>query len=173
MYKTFETERLVIRPTQEEDAELIYQLLNSPKFIQYVGDRNIDSIETAKKYIQNNIHTQLKKNGFSSYTLITKESENKIGVCGLYDRSEVDGIDIGFGLLSQFERQGYAHEAAQRVLKGAFEDFGLKEIKAITDNKNSASQRLLEKLGLERKGVTKLPDEDKEILLYVKQNTIQ
>ena len=52
MYKEFETNRLFLRPTLEQDAELIYQLMNSSKFIKYVGDRNINSIEDAEKYIR-------------------------------------------------------------------------------------------------------------------------
>ena len=40
-YKTFETNRLLLRPTSITDAEFIYELLNTPKWIQYIGDRNI------------------------------------------------------------------------------------------------------------------------------------
>ena len=53
MHKEFETERLLIKPTSVGDAEFIYQLMNTPKFIKYIGDRNIKSIEAAKNYIRN------------------------------------------------------------------------------------------------------------------------
>lgn len=39
-YLTFETERLFLRPTCEEDVPFILELLNTPKALQYVGDRN-------------------------------------------------------------------------------------------------------------------------------------
>ncbi|WP_028889680.1 GNAT family N-acetyltransferase [Tenacibaculum ovolyticum] len=170
MYLKFETERLFIRPTSEEDAELIQQIMSTPKFIKYVGDRKINSIEDAKKYIQTKMLPQLHKLGFSSYTLITKIDGNKVGTCGLFNREGIDGIDIGFGLLPQYEGLGYAYEASNRVMKAAFEDFKLKAIKGITSKENISSQRLLEKLGLEMTGTTKLPDENEEILLYVKNN---
>ena len=98
MHREFETERLLIRPTLEQDAELIYQLMNTPKFIKYVGDREINSIEDAKKYIQIKMLPPLHTLGYSSYSLITKTDGEKIGTCVLYDRDGIDGIDIGFGL---------------------------------------------------------------------------
>lgn len=169
MHKEFESERLLIRPTIEEDAELIYELMNTPKFIKFVGDRDINSILDAEKYIQTKMLPQLNTLGYSSYSIITKADGSKIGTCGLYNRDGVDGIDIGFGLLPQYEGLGYAYESAHRLLKAAFEEFEIEEIKAITSIANISSQRLLEKLGLEMIGTTKLPNEDHEILLYKKR----
>ena len=98
-YKSFQSERLIIRPTLEQDAKLIYQLMNSPKFIKYVGDRQLYSVEDAEKYIQDKMLPQLHSLGYSNYSLINKKNGAKIGICGLYDREGLDGIDIGFGIL--------------------------------------------------------------------------
>nr|WP_291865233.1 GNAT family N-acetyltransferase [Maribacter sp.] len=166
LYRTFKTDRLIIRPTSEKDAELIYQLLNTPKFIKFVGDRKINSIKDAEKYIQIKILPQLKTLGYSSYSIITKADGLKIGICGLYNRDGVDGIDIGFGLLPQYEGLGYAYESVHRLMRAAFEEFKIKEIKAITAKENISSQRLLEKLGLEITGTTQLPNDPEELLLY-------
>lgn len=165
-YKTLKTERLKIRPTLEQDADLIYQLMNTPKFIKYVGDRKVNSIEDAKKYIQVKMLPQLRSLGYSSYTLITKINGEKIGTCGLYDRDGIDGVDIGFGLLPQYEGLGYAYESSNRLMKAAFEEFEIEEIKAITSKENVSSQRLLGKLGLKIIGTTKLPNDNEELLLY-------
>jgi RimJ/RimL family protein N-acetyltransferase len=167
MHKEFETERLLIRPTVEQDADLIYQLMNTPKFLTYVGDRNLHSIEDAEKYIRRKMLPQLQTLGYSSYSLVTKADGAKIGTCGLYNRDGVDGIDIGFGLLPAYEGLGYAYEASSRLMKAAFEEFEIEEIKAITSKENFSSQRLIEKLGLERVGTTTLPNEEEEVLLYV------
>ena len=167
MHREFESERLIIRPTSAQDAELIYQLMNTPKFLEYVGDREIHSIADAEKYIQGKMLPQLHTLGYSSYSLITKAAGTKIGTCGLFDRDGVAGIDIGFGLLPQYEGLGYAYEAATRVVKAAFEEFGIEELKAITSKRNSSSQRLLEKLGLVKIGTTKLPNDPHEIELYL------
>ena len=57
-YKSFETERLIIRPTTESDSEFIFKLLNTPKWLKYIGDRNIKTVENAKEYIKdkNDVH---------------------------------------------------------------------------------------------------------------------
>ena len=169
-YHILKTERLLIRPTLEQDADLIYQLMNTPKFIKYVGDRNIYSIEDAATYIQNKMLPQLHSLGYSSYTLIKKTNGEKIGTCGLYNRDGIDGVDIGFGLLPQYEGLGYAYESSNRLMKAAFEEFEIEEIKAITLKENIRSQRLLEKLGLKIIGTTKLPNDNEELLLYKIEN---
>ena len=166
MHKEFESERLLIRPTLEQDAELIYKLMNTPKFIKYVGDRGLNSIGDAEKYIKDKMLPQLNTHGYSNYSLITKSNGIKVGTCGLYDRDGVDGIDIGFGLLTQYEGHGYAYEAASKLMKVAIEEFEIEEIKGITSKKNISSQQLLEKLGLEVVGTTTLPNDNEELLLY-------
>ena len=145
---------------------LIYQLMNSSKFIKYVGDRNINSIEDAEKYIRTKMLPQLRTDGYSCYSLITKTGGEKIGTCGLYNRDGIDGVDIGFGLLPQYEKLGYAYESSHRLIKAAFEEFEIKEVKAITSKANISSQKLLEKLGLKIEGTTRLPDGNEELLLY-------
>ena len=165
-YKSFQSERLIIRPTLEQDAELIYQLMNSPKFIKYVGDRQLYSLEDAEKYIQEKMLPQLHSLGYSNYSLINKKNGAKIGICGLYDREGLDGIDIGFGILPEYEGLGYAFESSSRIIKAGFEELEIQEIKAITNKQNISSQSLLVKLGFDLIGKVMLPIENDELLLY-------
>jgi len=165
-YKIFETERLLLKPTSEEDAELIFELLNTPKWIKYIGDRNIKTVENAKNYIKTKMLPQLKRLGFCNFTIIRKADNYKLGTCGLYDREGVEGIDIGFAFLPEYERKGYAFESVNKLKNVAFNEFGLTVINAITVKDNSSSQKLLEKLGLKLEGTTKLPNDDEELLLY-------
>ncbi len=109
---------------------------------------------------------QLYLMGYSSYTLINKSNGDKIGICGLYNRAGVDGIDIGFSILPHFERLGYAYESSSRLIKGAFEELEVEEIKAITNQDNISSKNLLKKLGFKLIGKTILPDEKEELLLF-------
>lgn len=72
--KTFETERLCIIPTTENDARFIYELLNTHKWIKYIGDRGIKTIEHAKDYIKEKMIPKLERLGYSNYTLIRKDN---------------------------------------------------------------------------------------------------
>ena len=64
IYKTFETERLLIRPVEEEDAEFVLELLNTPKFLELIGDREVRDIDQAKQYIRKKMLPQLYRLGF-------------------------------------------------------------------------------------------------------------
>ena len=90
-----------------------------------------------------------------------------MGSCGLYDRPGLEGVDIGFAFLPEYEGQGYATEAALKVKSLALTEWGITKISGITSQDNIASQRLLSKLGLESTGLVKLPDDEEELLLYV------
>lgn len=166
-YLTFETERLFLRPTAEEDASFILELLNTPKALQYVGDRNVHTVEEAKKYIADKVTPQLERLGYANYVAIRKSDGEKLGVCGLFDRPGVDGVDIGFSFLPQHEKQGYAYEAAARVMRAGIEEFGLTAINGYTIEANTDSRRLLEKLGLKFRETVRLPNDDEDIMLYV------
>ncbi|MCP2045816.1 GNAT family N-acetyltransferase [Pontibacter sp. HSC-36F09] len=165
-YKSFETERLLLIPTSEEDAAFMYELLNSPSWIRYIGDRNVRSVEEAATYIRNRVTAQLERLGYANYTVIRKSDREKLGVCGLYDREGLDGIDIGFAFMPQHEKQGYALEAALEVKRAGIEEFGISQMKAITSKDNVASQKLLEKLGLRYSKQVQLPNDPEELLLY-------
>lgn len=165
-YKTFETERLIIRPTFTSDAEFILELLTSPKYIQFVGDKNLKNIEDAEKYINDRMITQLERLGYSNYTVIRKSDTMKIGGVGLYDREGVDGIDIGYSFLPDFEGKGYAFEAAVELKRAAKEDFNMKDLNAITVPENSGSRKLLEKLGFEFQEIIHIPNDPNELMLY-------
>ena len=165
-YAHFETERLVLQPTTEEDAGFILELLNSPKWLEYIGDRNVHTEEDAKQYIKNKISPQLEKLGFGNYTLIRKTDGVKIGSCGLYDREGLEGIDIGFALLPAFEGLGYGFESASKVLEIGKTEFNIDRFSAITTKNNLASQRLIEKLGLRYIKTIRIPNDEEELLLY-------
>ena len=165
-YKSLKTERLIIRPTSVEDAEFIFALMNTPKWIKNIGDRSITSIEMAKNYIIDKMQPQLEKLGYSNYTVIRKSDNMKMGSCGLYDREGLEGVDIGFAFLPAYERKGFAFEAADKIKNVGFKEFGIEAISGITAKDNISSQKLLEKLGLILTGTTKLPNETEELYLY-------
>lgn len=165
-YKTFKTPRLILRPCEENDYRFIYQLLNSEKWLQYIGDRGVYSEEEARTYIRKKMYPQLKKEGYGNYVVIRKADNAKMGTCGLFDRDGLEGIDIGFAFLPEFEGQGYAFEAAEKLKNVGIEEFKIKNITAITAKYNLRSQRLLEKLGLRFSKHVTLPNEEEELLFY-------
>ncbi|WP_223598220.1 GNAT family N-acetyltransferase [Chryseobacterium sp. GVT01B] len=163
---TYETERLILRPMSREDRDFVFELYNRPKFIQHIGNRNVNSIEDAENYILNRFAPQIERLGFGNYLLVTKDGNEKVGAVGIFEREGLDIVDIGYSLLEEFEGKGYAFEAAQKVKSIGMDDFGLTKISAIISKDNVPSQKLIEKLGLRFKKYVTLPGETEELNYY-------
>ncbi len=163
---TLETERLNLKPTTVEDADFILRLMNTPKWLENIGDRNVKTIGDARNYIIAKMYPQLERLGFSNYTVIRKADGTKMGTCGLYDREGLEGVDIGFAFLPEYEGQGYAYESAQKVLETGLEHFGITRVSAITLETNLPSRKLIEKLGLTFSKMFRLPDDPEELMLF-------
>ena len=80
-YLSFESDRLYLRPTTEEDAALVLSILTAPKALKFIGDRNLQTEEDAREYIRQRALTQLRERGYANYTLVTKDTGTKVGVC--------------------------------------------------------------------------------------------
>ena len=164
--KIIETERLVLKPMSVEDSQLIFELYNSPNFIKFIGDRNIKTLEDAENYIKNRFLPQMERLGYGNFLITKKDDGKKIGGVGIFERDGLDVHDIGFSFLPEFEGKGYGFESAKKLMETAFSELGLKKISAITSKENVASQKLIEKLGLNYLKTIQLPDDEEELLYY-------
>lgn len=156
----YDTDRLVLKPTTEEDSNFILELMNTAKWQKFIGDRGVRTVKDAEKYISDNYVLQRGRLGYSTFTVLRKIDEEKLGVVGLYDRKGLEGIDLGFAFLEKNEGHGYALEASKKLVELSFNKFGIIELKAITNTDNLASQRLLGKLGFSNVGLTSLNEID-------------
>ena len=164
-----ETDRLVISEFTVEDAPFYLELVNTPNWIKYIGDRNIKTLENAKQSLLDNNIKSYKTNGFGFYKLALKNENLKpIGTCGLIKRESLDDIDIGFAMLPDYERKGFGYESAAAIMQLAKLKFNIKRIVAITLPSNKASIALLEKLGLNYEKNVIPFDDDEELLLFAK-----
>ena len=163
-----ETERLFIFPISLEDADFVLAVHNTPKFIEFIGDRNLRTLEDAENYIKNRFLPHYKKHGFGNCLIVDKSTGEKIGAVGVFVRDGLDVPDIGFSFLPEFEGKGFGYEASAKLLETVFTDFGLEKISAITTNENIASQNLIEKLGLKYVKMIRLPDDDVDLRYYEK-----
>ncbi len=164
--KNYETQRLILRPAALEDADFFLKLYNMPSFIQYIGDRNIRTKEDAEQYIQNRFLPQIERLGFGNYVVILKETGEKIGAVGIFEREGLDVLDIGFSFFSEFEGKGFAYESASKMKEAAASDFGITKLSAITSDDNLSSQKLIEKLGLKFQKYVTLPEETVQLRYY-------
>lgn len=167
MKKILETERLLLREFDLDDAEFIVELLNSPGWHEFIGNKKVRTAENAKKYLENGPLKSYRENGFGLWMVELKFVGVPIGTCGLIKRDSLDDVDIGFAMLPDFAGIGYGFEAASATLNYAKNKIGLKRIVAITLEKNTASIKLLEKIGLSyEKMVNGLDPDTEELKLF-------
>ena len=163
---SYETDRLILKPAEVQDADFFLELYNMPSFIQYIGDRNLRTKEDAENYITNRFIPQIEKLGFGNYVVILKEDNTKIGAVGIFEREGLDVLDIGFSFLEKYERKGYAYESANKLKEVAAIDFGVHKISAITTKDNFSSQKLIERLGLKFQKMVTIPEDVVELMYY-------
>ncbi len=161
-----ETERLALRRMNDADAPFMLDLLNQPSFVENIGDRGVRTLEQARTYIENGPVASYARYGFGLYLVVVKETGEAAGICGLVKRDGLDDVDIGFALLPNHWKKGYAVESASAVKNHAAAIVGLKRLVAITSPQNWPSIRVLETIGLAFEKMIRLTPEAEELKLF-------
>lgn len=164
--KILETERMLLANASFDDSRFFRELMNSPNWIEFIGDRGIRNDQDAAKYIEDSLITSYAENGFGLYKMCLKDSGRPIGICGFIKRTYLDNPDIGFAILPQYEGKGYAYEAAMATMAFGKSQLKLKKILAVTTEKNRKSRKLLSKIGLIEIGKIKPDNGETEFLLF-------
>jgi RimJ/RimL family protein N-acetyltransferase len=162
-----ETERLAIRPLATTDRNFILELLNTPSWLQFIGDRKVRTPEDAENYLVNGPLKSYKEYGFGPWLVSSLENDGiPIGICGFFKRDFLPAPDLGFAFLPEFEGRGYAAEAVTVILAYAERDLSLKNVVAFTEINNARSIRLLERSGFQFKEMIRPPKEDHSLMLF-------
>ena len=161
-----ETQRLGLRKFTSDDADFIVELLNTPGWLQFIGDRNIKTGEQAIIYLESGPIKSYKQNGFGLWMVELNTDKTAIGMCGIIKRESLEHPDIGFAFLPQYFGKGYGLEVASATLSYGREKLGIEKLLAITIPGNEKSIRLLEKIGLSFKENISATEEGEQLLLY-------
>ncbi len=150
MVTIIETPRLLMRQFVLADAEAVFAFSANEEVSRYTGDAgSVTSIDEALKIITDIWLVEYEKYGYGRFALIHKETDHLIGFCGLKFMPEEGRADLGYRMLPEYWGQGLGYEGAAAVLKYGRETLGLKDIFAEADVRNTASNRILVKLGMQ------------------------
>lgn len=152
-----ETERLVLRTIDEGDANLQYDLLNTPAVMEHLGGtKELHEIEAKHAKSQ----ASFAREGFGFMMMIEKAQGGFSGgeLVGHAGMKRVDNPhapnqgdhEIGWLVREDRWRHGYADEAMRAVIDWAFTTIGVPHLVALTSDRNVPSWRFMEKLGMER-----------------------
>jgi RimJ/RimL family protein N-acetyltransferase len=162
-----ETERLVLSEVAEDDWAFMLGLLNSPGFLQNIGDRGVRTEDEARAYIRDRVHGSYEANGFGMWLVTEKASGDPVGLAGLVKRDGLEDPDVGYAFAEAAWGKGYAQEAAAAVIRHARDTLRIGRLAAITALDNHASMAVLRKVGFAQRGVIRLPGVDKESTYFV------
>lgn len=155
-----ETARLALREAVDSDAAFILSLLNSPGFIEHIGDRGVRTEAEAAGYIRERVLASYRDHGFGMWVVAERATGELIGLAGLVKRDGLEIPDVGYAFLPEAWGQGYAQEAAAAVVRHARERLGLGRLAAITSPENQASMAVLRKVGFTFERMIRLPGSD-------------
>jgi [ribosomal protein S5]-alanine N-acetyltransferase len=149
-----ETNRLILREFQRTDFKELTPILADPKVMRF-SPTGVNSVGQVQEKIQGFI-TCYKEFGFGKWAVILKESNQLLGYCGIaVDRiDDKDEKELGYRLDSRYWGQGLATEAASAAIRYGFEQFNLPYVLGIVERANTASVRVLEKVGMQYERVT-------------------
>jgi RimJ/RimL family protein N-acetyltransferase len=148
---TLQSGRLYVRRFTLDDLDTFARLVGDPEIAQYLGgvkDRvAAESLLRSRALDYYDAHP-----GLGMWATIERASGRLVGFHVLNHIHGETDIQVGYALFQDVWGRGYATEMTVRLLKYGFGDLGLEQIGAITNLKNVASQRVLEKAGLVRHG---------------------
>ena len=166
MMNVIETPRLALRQLTVEDDAFIYELVNDPAWLRFIGDRGVRTVADARAYILKGPVASYAQHGFGLWLTLRKAGGVPIGMCGLIKRETMEDVDVGFAILPEFREQGYAFESASASLNYGRDVLKLKRIVAVCSPDNAGSIRVLEKLGLRYEKMIRMTPDAAEIKLF-------
>lgn len=137
------TERLFIRRFQPGDARDLHEYLSDPEVVKFepygVFTEQASAAEAARRGSDPAFWAVCLRDGKLIGNLYFNEAE-----------PEFSTWELGYVFNAKHQGMGYATEACRALLSHAFRDLGARRVVAMCDPLNSASWRLLERLGMRR-----------------------
>ena len=153
---TIETERLILRPFLETDAADVFEYLEKPA-VNCFASMKLNSLEEARAEMK-------KRVGETEYyfAITLKDAGKVIGEIDAYpepvephsdESAPQDTFSPCWMLNKAYQGKGYAYEAAHAFFDYQKKEKGARRIYAYTEDYNTSSQHLCEKLGMRREGL--------------------
>lgn len=159
----FETERLAVRLLHSRDTSFLVELLNSPGWLKYIGDRNVKTVQQAMDYLTHGPLKSYQTLGFGLWLVEEKQNGTSLGICGMVQRDYLTHPDLGFAFLPEVQGQGYGYEVAAATIQFVRKSFDTQKLFAITKPNNQSSIRLLTKLGFQKISTLSVAQEELDL----------
>ncbi|MEN2785884.1 GNAT family N-acetyltransferase [Sphingomonas qilianensis] len=147
MTAAFESARLRMRPTRIEDAEALHEAYRDEALMRYWSSGPHADVAATRAYMAARLDTGDQR----GWAITLHDNDHAIGT--LWAGVKRPGLsEIGYMLVRSAWGQGYAREAVARLIDLLIREEGHRRVFADTDPDNTASNRLLERLGFVLEG---------------------
>lgn len=144
--KLLETKRLYLRTFEPGDLEPMVRILGDAEVTKYLPRGKPRTREEVRERIRT-FSEDYEARGYGIGAVVQKQTGELIGYCGIMPLADTGEVELAYGLARASWGKGYAPEAARAMLKHGLDVWGFKRIVALTRHENTASQKVLEKIG--------------------------
>ena len=142
------TPRLTLRAFTEEDVEPMVRTLNGRGVLRYFPKTDPLPRDRVQSMISGLLE-HWEERGYGLWAVESRPDGALMGRCGLQFQLDICEVEVGYILGREFWGKGFATEAGRASVRYGFDELGLESVAGITNVENKASQRVLEKLGME------------------------
>ncbi|WP_320204521.1 GNAT family N-acetyltransferase [Candidatus Pantoea floridensis] len=148
------TTHLVLEPFEHAHFDGLRSMESDPEIMRYISNGIVKSPEETRANIER-VMLRWQQYGFSWWAMREKESHEVVGAACLQHLANQDGapLEIGWRLNANHHGKGYATEAGRAIIQFAAEKIGAKYLVAVADPKNTASQKVMQRLGMKYKAI--------------------
>ena len=145
---TLRTERLVLRPLTEADAEAIFAACSNPRVVEHLVFKPHATIDDSRKYIAKYTRPSQAEGVPDPFGIAYKSAPEQLVGCigGKWDSYEHRRMEFGYWLDEPHWGCGLATEAARVLVAYLFASYPVERLQARVFDGNDASARVLEKL---------------------------
>jgi aminoglycoside 6'-N-acetyltransferase len=147
------TDRLVLRRFRPDDAPTLAAYRSDEDIARYQSWEAPVTLEQARRSVEAMAAGDPDEPGWFQYAVERTADGVLIGDVGANLHPNRMQAEIGFTVAAAYQGRGYASEAVRAVLDRLFTVQGVQRVSAECDARNTASARLLERVGFRREGL--------------------
>jgi ribosomal-protein-alanine N-acetyltransferase len=146
------TDRLTLRPLSLDDLEWFAAMRGDKDIMRFIGRVGAVPREIAEERLHRHLECWAER-GLGMFGVRERGQETAVGWAGLQPMDGTDEIEVGYAFGRDAWGRGYATEVARALVRWGFETLELERIVAVAYAENTASRRVMDKLGMQFEGV--------------------
>ncbi len=156
-----ETERLFLTPFSPDHLEGLHVLDRDPAVMRYIGSGATKTLDETREGIAR-AQARWAEFGFGWWAVFPRASQDLIGVACIQHvaNDPANPIEVGWRLRPDQQGRGYASEAGRAALEFGFRVTQADEIIAVCYPENTASQNVMRRIGMTKRGIERHYDTD-------------